>query len=110
MTFLAHYGFNLVRLGIFWQAIEPRPGHFDDNYLAHLNRTISELAAHHIKVLVDFHQDAYAKPWGFGFPKWAALGRTDAFNIGFPLNFMCGTQLPTATGKKTVIGYTVCHH
>ena len=114
MRLLQRQGFNLVRLGIFWRAIEPKPGQYNDRYLFHINQTIQQLARYHINVLIDFHQDAYSSPWGFGFPSWSALGKAAAYNIGFPLNFMCGTRLPSSAGsqskKPKVIGFTVCHH
>jgi endoglycosylceramidase len=74
-TFLAAHGFNLVRLGMNWSGIEPRPGVFDPAYLASILTTVRILAAHRIYTLLDWHQD----DWGLaangidGAPAWATL-------------------------------------
>lgn len=70
--FLADNGFNLVRLGIMWSAVEPEPGRYDDEYLDEVAETVRTLAKHRIYTLIDFHQDAYSEPvGGQGFPEWA---------------------------------------
>ena len=76
--FLAKHGFSVVRLGVGWCNVQPmRPGPppvvYDDNYLASLARTIELLAQFGIYTLVDFHQDAYGAPWGYGAPGWAVV-------------------------------------
>ncbi|MFL5823199.1 MAG: cellulase family glycosylhydrolase [Solirubrobacteraceae bacterium] len=74
-AFLAAHGFNLVRLGMNWSGIEPRPGVFDQSYLASVLGTMRLLEAHHIYTLLDWHQD----DWGLaangidGAPAWATL-------------------------------------
>ncbi len=73
--FLAGHGFNLVRLGMNWSGIEPRPGVFSQRYLASILGTVRLLAAHRIYTLLDWHQD----DWGLaangidGAPAWATL-------------------------------------
>ena len=86
-------GFNLVRLGIEWQALEPGSGgpnqpkictpgapgdprEFSqavaDAYLAHVKATVDLLARHGIYTLLDMHQDVYDKLFrGEGAPEWA---------------------------------------
>ena len=75
-------GFNLVRLGIEWQALEPgsggpnqpeicTPGTPGDphefnraialRYLRHVAATVNLLARHGIYTLLDMHQDVYNK-------------------------------------------------
>ena len=86
-------GFNVVRLGIEWQALEPGSGgpnqpsictpgppgdphEFNlataDAYLAHVKATVDLLARYGIYTLLDMHQDVYNKLFrGEGAPDWA---------------------------------------
>ena len=86
-------GFNLVRLGIEWQALEPgtggpnqpgvcTPGAPGDphefnkaialRYLRHVAATVNLLARHGIYTLLDMHQDVYNTNFrGEGAPDWA---------------------------------------
>lgn len=48
-------GFGVVRLGIVWKGLEPRPGVYDDAYLRRIHRTYTMLRRHGIAVLPDFH-------------------------------------------------------
>ncbi|MBX7433986.1 cellulase family glycosylhydrolase, partial [Mycobacterium sp. Y57] len=71
-AFLAANGFNSVRLGIIWSAVEPEPGVYDDAYLASIAQTVGILAAHGIVSVLDMHQDAYSTvTGGEGAPDWA---------------------------------------
>ncbi|MEW1632841.1 cellulase family glycosylhydrolase [Streptomyces sp. NPDC093801] len=88
--FLAENGFNAVRLGFAWNAVEPRPGVYDDAYIEQIRQTQQVLARHGILSLVDSHQDAFNEKVGAswsGFPDWATI--SDGFpvkpNPGFPL-------------------------
>ena len=60
---LAREGFNTVRLGMTAEAVEPRPGVFDDAYLAGIGATVQTLGAHGIRVLLDMHQDLFNERW-----------------------------------------------
>ncbi len=86
-------GFNVVRLGIEWQALEPGTGGpnqpnictpgtpadpheynqaIAETYLAHVKATVDLLAKHGIYTLLDMHQDVYNKLFrGEGAPDWA---------------------------------------
>jgi endoglycosylceramidase len=86
-------GFNMVRLGIEWQALEPgtggpnqpsicTPGTPGDphefnravalRYLSHVAATVNLLARHGIYTLLDMHQDVYNTNFrGEGAPNWA---------------------------------------
>ncbi len=90
---IAHLGFDVVRLGILWQGLEPgrggpnqpaictpgRPGDphlFDravaDAYLAEVARTVDLLGRYHIFTILDMHQDVYSQAFrGEGAPAWA---------------------------------------
>ena len=59
-------GFNGVRLGVWAAALMPEPGVIDTDYLDRVAEVVDVLEAHHLWVLLDFHQDVF---WGM--PDWA---------------------------------------
>ncbi len=74
IRFLAAHGFTVVRLG--WQvsALEPQPGHYDEQYLQTLVDTVNRFARYGIYTLVDMHQDEWGPSIGIrGFPAWMTL-------------------------------------
>jgi endoglycosylceramidase len=124
-------GFNAVRLGIEWQALEPgsggpnqqkictpgTPGDPDeynakiaDAYLEHVKATVNLLARYGIYTLLDMHQDVYDTLFrGEGAPEWAVC--TDDVPIvpkgGRWSNNYSNPQLDTAVGhfwNNDVIG------
>ena len=71
-AFLRRIGFNVVRVGVIWKAVEPLPGVYDEQYLRRIGRTIATLSRHHILSLLDFQQDQYNERFqGEGFPDWS---------------------------------------
>lgn len=61
-------------------------------FLASIKRTIQMLAGVGIYTLVDFHQDGYSAPWGFGAPSWAVVaGGTTSHTYGWMVNTFGGT-------------------
>jgi len=90
---IAALGFDVVRLGILWQGLEPGnlgpnspkvcgtgpssdPGQMDystlQRYLDHVGETVSLLAAAHVYTILDMHQDVYNQLFGGeGEPAWA---------------------------------------
>ena len=71
MKNIANWGFNLVRLGVPWVAVEPTKGAFNNTYLAIMRKIVDDLYANGIYTVVDFHQDAFSRlTCGEGFPKW----------------------------------------
>jgi endoglycosylceramidase len=64
----ARSGLNGVRLGVWADALMPEPGVIDDAYLDHVEAVVDAIAAHHMWVLLDFHQDVFE-----GMPRWATL-------------------------------------
>src|SRR5207302_10644392 len=71
-AFLAANGFDAIRLGVIWAAVEPRPGQYDDAYLDSIATSVHTLAAHGIVSLLDFHQDLYNEKFqGEGAPAGA---------------------------------------
>ena len=68
---LADWGFNLVRLGVMWEAVERSPGVFNQTYLAEVNKIINRLGEKGIYTMVDAHQDVFArKLCGEGMPNF----------------------------------------
>ncbi len=88
-AFLAANGFNAMRVGVIWEAVEPQPGVYDDNYLASIAQTVQTLAAHGVLSLLDFHQDLYNELFqGEGAPAWAVqTGGLPNPQKGFPGNY-----------------------
>lgn len=71
-AYLRAEGFNVVRLGVMWEALEPAPGVFDTTYLDQIEQTQQLLAGDGIYTLLDFHQDELNEEFGGeGFPAWA---------------------------------------
>lgn len=74
---LKQWGFNVVRLGVIWDGLEPLPGTFDFAYIERL-RTVIHLAHQaDIYVFLDMHQDLFSVQFGDGAPAWATI--TDGF-------------------------------
>jgi endoglycosylceramidase len=70
--FLVRNGFNSVRIGLIWAAVEPRPGKYDDTYIRRFAAFNDLLARHGIHALIDFHQDTWSEQaGGDGAPGWA---------------------------------------
>jgi len=89
-AFLAANGFDAMRVGVIWAAVEPRPGVYDDAYLDSIADTVHTLAAHGIVSLLDFHQDLYNEKFqGEGAPAWAVQdGGLPNPALGFPGNYL----------------------
>jgi endoglycosylceramidase len=97
--FLHRHGFNAVRLGVLMEALEPRPGHFDNAYLRSIIGTAHQLARHGIRSLIDFHQDLFATTFqGEGLPTWMVNtdGVANAPSLGFPGNYFANEALARA--------------
>src|SRR5580692_8882926 len=99
---MAALGFNVVRLGVIWEGLEPgtlgpnnaaicSPGPSHDPhqfnasvasaYLAKVAKTVDLLGKYHIYTLLDMHEDVYSSEFGGeGAPPWAVC--TDSYPIG----------------------------
>jgi endoglycosylceramidase len=98
-AFLAANGFNAVRLGVLWEAVEPEPGVFNDSYLAQIADTVRMLGGYGIMSLLDFHQDMYNEEFqGEGEPGWAVDddGLPAWPELGFPGNYFGQLALQVA--------------
>lgn len=71
--FLRAKGFNVIRLGLFWDGVEPLPGAFDEKYLKGIDSIINNAAAAGINVYLDMHQDLFGAKFCDGAPLWATL-------------------------------------
>lgn len=71
--YLKSLGMNLVRLGIFWDGVEPEPGKYDEEYLKKVDSIIKLAAENDICVFLDMHQDLYSAEFEDGAPGWATL-------------------------------------
>ncbi|HUO39623.1 MAG TPA: cellulase family glycosylhydrolase [Mycobacterium sp.] len=85
-AFLAANGFNVVRLGVIWAAVEPEPGVIDTAYLDSIQQTVQTLSDYGIYTIIDMHQDLYSSTLGGeGAPAWAVqTGGAPNVNEGFP--------------------------
>jgi endoglycosylceramidase len=95
---LADNGFDVVRLGIIYAAVEPRPGKFDLRYLRSIASTVALLARRGVYSLLDFHQDQMAEEFGGeGFPTWSV--ETDGLPVKkypFPSGYLDSKALNRA--------------
>jgi endoglycosylceramidase len=68
---LASWGFNMVRLTLIWEALEPAPGKYDHGYLDRIESLVDQAAQRGLYVLLDMHQDIYGRSLcGDGAPDW----------------------------------------
>jgi endoglycosylceramidase len=95
---LAADGFNVVRLGVIYSALEPEPGVFSAGYVASIKRTVAVLASQGVYSLLDFHQDQLAEGFGGeGFPAWSV--ETNGLPIQafpFPSGYLSSPALAAA--------------
>lgn len=69
-------GFNLLRLCITWDAIEPQKGKYNEKYLQTIEKILDECEHNGIYVYLDLHQDLFSgfgNGPGDGAPEWACL-------------------------------------
>ena len=78
---MAHdWGFNVVRLLIFWDAVEPEPGSYDEAYLDAIAERVAWFEAEDIAVILDMHQDVYSEVFCCdGAPLWAVRDDGEPF-------------------------------
>lgn len=96
---LASNGFNAVRVGVIYSALEPAPGLYDAQYLQDIQQTVHMLGNRGILSLIDFHQDGWGPMFVTeGFPEWATL--TSPYKIRplppFPEMYMKSRAVQTA--------------
>jgi endoglycosylceramidase len=80
VTVLHKWGFDSVRYLIVWEAVEPRPGQYNDAYLDEVAKRLNWCREAGLKVVLDMHQDLYARKYnGDGAPEWACLDEGIAY-------------------------------
>nr|WP_235453428.1 cellulase family glycosylhydrolase [Streptomyces olivochromogenes] len=73
---LSTQGFDFARLLVFWDDLEPQPGHYSQRYLGKIERILDWAHRYRIHVVIDAHQDVFGPRFGHrGIPEWAT--RTD---------------------------------
>ena len=78
ITNLKNWGFNFVRLGVMWEAVETSFDVYNTTYLNTISTLINSLGAAGIYTLIDNHQDVYArKICGEGVPDFYAQNLSD---------------------------------
>jgi len=85
------WGFNAVRLLIFWDGIEPQKGEYDHEYLARVRQRLDWCAEAGLYVILDMHQDLYSiKFGGDGAPEWSVQddGQSFAYQTPWELNYL----------------------
>jgi endoglycosylceramidase len=91
VKFLAEYGFDALRLGIDYAALEPQPGQISGAYLGGVRSMVELLGRYGIRVLLSSDNNCYSTQFGGqGMPQW--MVETDG--------------LPPTTGKT---GFPNCY-
>ncbi len=74
---IRQWGFNCVRLPIFWAGVEPVCGQYDEAFLKQVDEKITWARKYDLYVIVDMHQDLWGigVPGGRGAPPWALLAK-----------------------------------
>lgn len=86
---IAEWGFNVVRIPIAWDFIEPEPGVYDTAYLTDIvEPAVGWAADNGLMVILDFHQWNWCRPLGGnGMPDWICEGAWYA-DLPWPLNIL----------------------
>ncbi|PKL08010.1 MAG: hypothetical protein CVV51_11135 [Spirochaetae bacterium HGW-Spirochaetae-7] len=69
---LQRWGFNVARLVVTWEGLEPGgPGAYDEGYYDYIERLVALAGERDIRIFIDPHQDAWSR-WtgGDGAPAW----------------------------------------
>jgi endoglycosylceramidase len=76
---LPGWGINAIRFLFTWEAFEPSPCQFSDDYLNYYEQAVAWAEQRGIYVIVDFHQDGFSRyalnGCGEGAPDWAVTSR-----------------------------------
>ncbi len=67
-------GYDMIRLGFTWSAMEPTPGKYNETLIATLCDFLDKCEEYGIYAYLDCHQDVYSSYcYGDGAPRWATL-------------------------------------
>ena len=67
------WGFNVIRLGIIWDGLEPEPGKYSESQFQCLDQAIEWARENGLYVILDMHQDLYSRQFSDGAPEWATI-------------------------------------
>lgn len=71
------HGFDIIRLAITWQNLEPQIEQYNESYLESIDKIFALAEKYGVYILLDMHQDLYSqndgKCVGDGAPSWAAV-------------------------------------
>ena len=67
------WGFNVIRLGIIWDGLEPEPSVYNEEYLRKIDKQIEMAKEQGLFVFLDMHQDLFSVKYSDGAPEWATL-------------------------------------
>lgn len=73
MATFKSWGFNVIRLGIIWDGLEPEPGKYNEEYLQKIDEMIDWASDNGLYVFLDMHQDLYSRLFSDGAPEWATI-------------------------------------
>lgn len=80
LALAAARGMDHVRVGWYWQYLEPEQGSFDESFVQQLVTVLDRAERHGLLVIFDMHQDVYGEAFGsHGMPAWAT--RTDGLSF-----------------------------
>lgn len=81
---IASWGFNVVRLPISWENLEPQAGVYSDSYLQKVDQDVAWAEQYGIYIVLDMHQYCWSSQftscdgqWSAGIPKWGVSGYPD---------------------------------
>lgn len=66
-------GFNVVRLGLIWDGVEPEPGKYDEKYLDWIEKILNYCKEYELYAYLDMHQDLFSCLYSDGAPQWATI-------------------------------------
>ncbi|WP_345007571.1 cellulase family glycosylhydrolase [Snuella lapsa] len=76
------WGFNVIRLGIIWDGLEPEPGVYNQEYLKGIDDMIQWATDSGLYVFLDMHQDLYSVDFSDGAPSWATITNNEPHLTG----------------------------
>ena len=82
MTKFKSWGFNITRLGIIWDGLEPEPGIYNEEYLGKIDEMIQWAGDNDLYIMLDMHQDLYSVEFSDGAPSWATITDDQPHQMG----------------------------
>ena len=76
------FGFNVIRLGIIWDGLEPEAGVYNEDMFKCLDERIQWAKENDLYVIIDMHQDLFSVKYSDGAPVWATLDEGKPHHTG----------------------------